>query len=953
MAEKKSNKVVKIVKKNTSSKKTGVKKSIKNPIKITKIKKEKKVNDDSPKSRKWSTKNIVLATILSLGIFFIAVLVIFALYIIITAPPFDKSLLYDKEMSVLKDRNGEVFARLGAENREIVYYDELPQVLIDAIVATEDSRFFQHNGFDIARFIKASFGQLAGNSGAGGASTLTMQVSKQVYTSMEAKGIEGIVRKFTDIYFAIFKLEKAYTKEEIMEFYVNTPWLGSNNAWGVEAASQTYFGKSVRDLTLAEASLLAGIFNLPASYNPFSSIELATKRRSVVLDLMVRHGYITDEQRQQAESISVESLIVKEEDRTSGLHKYQSFIDVVVQEVIDDTGNNPAVVPMEIETTLDPEIQDVLVSLNNEEIYEFINDIIQVAVAVTDVDDGSILGINGGRNQTNELAFNRATQMFRHPGSTAKPFFDYGPYLEYNSGSTYSPFFDEAMTYSDGTPIKNSDGTYLGMLTMREALKRSRNLPALQAFQAVDNDKISEFVHGLGIDYGENLYESMAIGGFDGMSPLQISAAYAAFARGGDYIEPYSYTKITYLETEDVVTKKAEPVNVMSEETAYMINSMLISTANYGVAGNLKVSGTDIAAKSGTSTYDSSALEAMGVPSSASRDNWVNVYSPDYSIAVWYGYDRLMSDYYTTALKGDSERRKITAAVGKEIFKKNSRFDVPSGVVKVKIELETFPAQLPSEYTPENMIVEEYFKRGTEPTDVSTRYSTLENPTNGTYNYSGDTVIINWDAIATPDAIDINYLQNHFNTYYSNWAEKYYNKRIDYNNKNIGTIGYNVYLQTDSGLQSLGYTQNNSYSYTCPTHDCTFVVKSAYSIFKSNMSTGLTIETSGGAGNVENPSTEEITISYNGGSKICYQVEDRIYNDRNPLYVYDSGIDVTGSTSITSDYYFNNRRTDEIDLSKEGNYLIKYYIDYDGQTFNGSKTINVCKNGCNGNNECI
>ena len=119
------------------------------------------------------------------------------------------------------------------------------------------------------------------------------------------------------------------------------------------------------------------------------------------------------------------------------------------------------------------------------------------------------------------------------------------------------------------------------------------------------------------------------------------------------------------------------------------------------------------------------------------------------------------------------------------------------------------------------------------------------------------------------------------------------------------------------------------------------------------MSTGLTIETSGGAGNVENPSTEEITISYNGGSKICYQVEDRIYNDRNPLYVYDSGIDVTGSTSITSDYYFNNRRTDEIDLSKEGNYLIKYYIDYDGQTFNGSKTINVCKNGCNGNNECI
>ena len=244
------------------------------------------------KKKKSKKKNIILIILTTLAIIFLSIFLIFVLYIVITAPKFDENALYNKEATIIYDAKGNELAKIGSEKRELVSYDELPQVLIDAIVATEDSRFFQHNGFDLARFLKASVGQLSGNSSAGGASTLTMQVVKNTFTSREASGIKGIIRKFTDIYMSIFKVEKNYTKEEIMEFYVNAPWLG-NNTYGIEQACQMYFGKSVRDLNLAEASLMAGMFQAPSSYNPFNNPELAAKRRNTVLKLMVKHGYIT------------------------------------------------------------------------------------------------------------------------------------------------------------------------------------------------------------------------------------------------------------------------------------------------------------------------------------------------------------------------------------------------------------------------------------------------------------------------------------------------------------------------------------------------------------------------------------------------------------------------------------------------------------------------------------
>ena len=343
--------------------------------KVSKIAKETKEKIKNKKEkRKKHSKSWILSIFMVLGIGAALLVIAFAGYIVISAPAFTTNRLYSKEASVLYDRNGNEMTRIGTENRVLITYDDLPQVLIDALVATEDSRFFQHNGFDAARFLKASVEQALGRD-AGGASTLTMQVAKNTYSAKETKGIKGIIRKFTDIYMAIFKIEKSYTKEEIIEFYVNSQWLGSgrtNNYAdinGVEQGSQAFFGKSVRDLSLPEASLLVGMFQNPYAHSPLLFPENAKKRQTTVLKLMVRHGYITEEEAQAAIDIPIESLIKETSSEQQADDKgIQAFIDYVVDEVIDKTGDDPRQVPMAIYTTLDRSVQDVVTQLENGEL---------------------------------------------------------------------------------------------------------------------------------------------------------------------------------------------------------------------------------------------------------------------------------------------------------------------------------------------------------------------------------------------------------------------------------------------------------------------------------------------------------------------------------------------------------------------------------------------------------
>ena len=620
------------------------------------------------KVKQKKKRHIFLKIILSLIIITFFGALLFFDYIATNAPEFNPNNLYTKESTVLLYNNSTEFARLGEQNRELAKYNELPQVLIDAIVSAEDSRFFEHNGFDLPRFVKASMGQLSGNDKAGGASTITMQLSKNFFTSTESKGVEGIIRKFTDIYISIFKIEKEYSKEQILEYYVNAQYLGAH-AYGVKQASLTYFGKSVSDLTLSESAMLAGLFNLPYSYDPYNNMEACEQRKNAVLDLMYRHGYINEEQRDDAKSITVESMLDTDKENNNA---YQDFIDTVVEEVIQETGNNPYTVPMVIYTTLDPDVQTTVNKIMNNS-KNFKDNVIQTGIAITSSEDGSILAIGAGRNKTGVRQYNYATMIKRHPGSTIKPFMDYGPLFEYNGATPNTKLADTPYTYSDGTVLFDADRQYRGMMTIKEALAQSRNIPALRAFQQVDKTLISNYVHSFGIDYGENLYESASIGAFEGVDPLTMSAAYGAYARGGIYIDPYAYTKIVYRQSGIEYNRTIKKNRVCSEQTAKYINEILVYALNQGAVGSVDHAKTEVAVKTGTSTVGGAAIRQYNLSDDAILDSWACLYSREYSISIWYGYDKISHQYYMSTNDGTVGRKILSAKLSKVLFQTNSK----------------------------------------------------------------------------------------------------------------------------------------------------------------------------------------------------------------------------------------------------------------------------------------
>ena len=816
-------------------------------IKIPKFKKRKK--EENNKKSIWK---LILSIVLVGAIILVSLILAFSLYIVISSPNFEKEELYQTEPSIIYDINGNELARVGAEDSTVVSYDDLPEVLVDALVATEDSRFFQHNGIDLFRFMTATFKTLLGSKDAGGASTLSMQVIKNTYTKKGEKESkrESIVRKFRDIYMAVFKLEANYTKEEIIEFYLNTQWfagstsINTSGTTGVERASQYYFGKSVKDISLAEASLMAGMFQNPYRYNLYTNPEGCRNRQKVVLKLLVRHGYITEDQMNEVLEIPISTLLKGKESTSSKIESKQAFIDYVINEVNSDLGLNARQTSLKIYTTFDPKVQSYLEDIENGDVFKFPNDEAQEAIAITNVKDGSVVAMSGGRKYQ-AMGNNRAVTMNRQPGSTAKPLFDYAMYIEHISQSTYAMFLDEPTKYSNGASISDYDNKYRGLITMRYALEDSRNIPALLAFKEVyklDPEIIKNFVHSVGINYGTDLYESASIGGFNGVSPLELSAAYASFARGGYYIKPYGYTKVVNNTTGQEHTNSYTKTQVMEESTAFMINDILD-----GVYG----SGSDnIAGKTGTTNLTKDDRTRWNLKPGTANDAWYVTYNSNYATALWYGYDRFYKEsnengWFITSSTGGNARKTIMRYIVNKLYKNNESFHVPKTVKKVQIELRTFPAQLCSSNTPDKMCVSEYFVSGTEPTDESNRYSTLSNPTNGSYTINGNLLTLNWDAINTPDAISTSYLRNHFDKYYGDYADKYYNERISDNSSTFGTLGYELYLRDSNGKDNyIGYTNSNSFVYNMPnnsTGEYTFVVKSAYSIFKSNRSSGLVI----------------------------------------------------------------------------------------------------------------
>lgn len=893
--------------KKRSSKASNIANNIKAKTNDVKRKVIKGTNNTS--KRKVSKKKKMILNILIICVIaFASLMAVFFAYIIVKAPKFDPNNLKFTQMSELYDTEGNIITKMGNENRTEISYDDLPEVLIDAIIATEDSKFFQHNGFDLARFMKASMYQLVGKNG-GGASTLTMQIAKNNYTSTESKGFEGITRKFTDIYLSIFKIERKYTKKEILEFYVNDSYLG-NGAYGVEQASLNYFGKSVSELNLAEASFIAGLFQSPTYYNPYNYPERAEGRRKTVLYLMQRHGYITEEEKEIAENSPITSYIKKTQ--TSGTYsEYQGYIDTVVEELENEYDLNPYTTPLKIYTAMNRSKQDFVNKVMNGEAWKWENENAQAGVVMTDSASGEVLAVGAGRNKNSERSYNYATMTNRQIGSTAKPIFDYGPAVEYLGWGTVNYIDDTPTTYSDGTKISNSDGGYKGRLPLYQALGLSRNVTALKTFQQVSkeagNDKILKFASSLGItpevDKNGKIHEAHSIGSFTGStkkeesrnSPMTMAGAYQAFSNGGYYIKPHTIKKFVYKDTDEVVETKSAKTRVMNDSTAYIINYSLNWSATEGLAKSAAgISGVQTAAKTGTSNFDEATRKRYRLSNKAVNDLWVCGYTPKQTITFWYGYDSITKGHSTTS--SWSTRDKFYRNLAENLFDKDgSSFARPSSIEEVSVVRNSIPLKK-ALYGG----VVGYFRKGTGPDETGTeQVEQLPSVSGVTSSISGNTVHLKWNGISAEDMVNLNF------------------------DDSYGTLGYDIYVKDGSGGSEVyvGTTTSTSYTHTTSYSNPVYVIYTAYSNYKTNRSKGV---------------EHKVSVTSDFDVKISNSTieQGKTFVDNKPIIVLYNSVDVTDGATITLE-------SGSVDTNILGTYKLTYKVTYQGKSKTVSRNVTV------------
>ncbi|PGQ04601.1 penicillin-binding protein [Bacillus cereus] len=597
------------------------------------------------------------------------------------APKLEKAKLVNPLSSKIYDKDGKLIYEYGKEKRTNIMYDQIPKLVENAFLATEDARFYEHSGVDFKGTARAVLVSLKGDYGSQGGSTITQQVIKNYFLSMEKTS----KRKAQEIYLA-YKLEQQYSKHEILEMYLNKVYLG-NRSYGIATAVQNYYGKELKDLTLPEVAMLAGLLKAPNNYDPTKekNIQKATERRNVVLELMNRHGYITKKEMEEASKVPVTEGLKEATEQQE--MPYPAFMDAVVKEVEKELPDaNIGSDGLEIYTTLDPKAQDFADKLLNENIINYPNEKFQGAFTFMDTKTGEVRAIGSGRGE-NKAVFkghNIAIELDRSAGSTMKPIFDYAPAIEYLKWATYHQIDDSPFKYSTGQEVRNADRKHLGPITMRDALKTSRNIPAIKTAKEVGINKSKAFSEKLGITFNVAPTESTAIGTNEA-SPTEIAGAYAAFGNDGKYTKPHFVKKVVYPDDKSKSFEQ-KPIRVMKDSTAYMITDMLRTFVSSGLGTAANIDSLDVAGKTGTTNYSLEQIAQYNLPESATRDSWFAGYTPQYTMAVWTGYIKDSKDDYIS-----SKNTKISQLIFKEMMSKmatdKSQFKMPNSVVQEGSEL--------------------------------------------------------------------------------------------------------------------------------------------------------------------------------------------------------------------------------------------------------------------------
>ncbi|EOD5304530.1 PBP1A family penicillin-binding protein [Enterococcus faecium] len=594
--------------------------------------------------------------------------------------------------SKLYTQDGELFEDLGAEKREKISANELPKTLEDAIVSVEDRRFYKHIGVDPIRIIGSALSNFT-SGGLQGGSTLTQQLIKLSFFSTSAED-QTLKRKAQEAWMAV-RLEQKKSKQEILTYYVNKVYM-SNGLYGMETASEMYFGKKLSELSLPQTALLAGMPQAPSAYDPYVYPDQAKKRRDTVLYTMLQNEKISQTEYDQAVNVPVTDGLQELTQSDDNTKIVDNYVKEVINEVQEKTDKNVYTDGLEIYTNLDLDAQKKLYDIVNTDQYvSYPDDEMQVASTLIDTNTGKVKAQIGGRHIAEDVTLgnNLAVNTSRDFGSTMKPVTDYGPAFEYLKYSTGKTITDAPYNYEGtSTPVGNWDNQYMGTITLRQALYLSRNVPAVKLFNEVGSDKVASFLKNLGIEYS-TIHQSNAIssnteeqdGTKYGASSLKMAAAYAAFANGGTYYKPQYVNKIVFQDgTEE--TYEPDGKTAMSPETAYMITDILKDTITEGTGTNAQIAGLYQAGKTGTSNYTDDEYAKLGISSGVYPDILFAGYTPNYSISVWTGYNNKMTPV-------TSESSHVASDVYRELMQyvsanvTNTDWEMPSGLIRVGGEL--------------------------------------------------------------------------------------------------------------------------------------------------------------------------------------------------------------------------------------------------------------------------
>lgn len=616
-------------------------------------------------------------------------------YYVSSAPKLSEKELKSTNSSLIYDVNNNLIADLGSEKRENVSADNIPLNLVNAITSIEDKRFFKHRGVDIYRILGAAFNNIFRGSTQGG-STLDQQLIKLAYFSTSAAD-QNFKRKAQEAWLAL-QLERKYTKQEILTFYINKVFMGNGN-YGMLTAAKSYFGKDLKDLSIAQLALLAGIPQAPSQYDPYTNPEAAQSRRDTVLSEMLEDKNITKKEYDVAIATPVTDGLQPLTSSSSFEPYLDNYIKQVIEQVNSKTGQDIYSAGLKVYTNVNPEIQQYLWNIYNTDYYVSYPDTdLQVASTVIDVNTGKVVAQLGARNQDTSVSLgtNQAVLTDRDWGSTMKPITDYAPAIEKGIYKSTAATTNDNKYYWPGTStqIYNWDRQYYGTMTIQQAVMQSRNVPAVKALEAVGLNEAKSFLSGLGINYPE-LYYSNAISSSTsdssqeyGASSEKMAAAYAAFANGGVYYEPQYVNKIEF---SDGTTQTFESTGkrAMKETTAYMMTTMLKTVLTYGTGTEAYVSGMYQAGKTGTSNYSDDELAqieaATGLYNSSvgtmAPDELFVGYTNQYAMAVWTGYKNRSTPIYGSGLDVAANVYKAMQLHLNETFGSGSTdFTAPSGV---------------------------------------------------------------------------------------------------------------------------------------------------------------------------------------------------------------------------------------------------------------------------------